>query len=212
MIKKTIGKIIRGLTWLSMIGMKKGAHATRYWPNKYFQGKLNDGNEGQDKKTLAISRSGEFCRNLGLRQSEILETTYPDVNMLELPYADESFDYVVSEFVIEHVGGNIQQAINECYRVLKPGGTVVHTTNFVYPVHGAPYDYWRFTPSALELLHKGFSEIIETGGWGNHYVLLLHALDLFWMPIPECRFHPLNAIARRNDPDFPIVTWVIAKK
>jgi SAM-dependent methyltransferase len=213
MIKKTMTWLIRSLTRLSMIGMKKnGVHIVRYWPNQHFHGILNDGNEGRGKKTLAISKSGAFCRMIGLGQSEILETTFPDVDMLKLPYPDETFDYVVSEYVIEHVAGDVQHAIHECRRVLKPGGTVVHLTNFIYPIHGSPHDYWRFTPYALQLLHRDFSEIIETGGWGNHYVILLRVLDLFFTDVPECRFHPLNAIARRNDPDFPLVTWIIAKK
>jgi len=213
MIKKMITWMIRNLTWLSMIGMKKsGVHIVRYQPNRHLRGILNDGSEGQGKNTLAISKSGAFCKIIGLGQSEILETTYPDVDMLDLPYPDETFDFVVSEFVIEHVAGDLQHAINECRRVLKPGGIVVHLTNFIYPIHGAPYDYWRFTPYALRLLHKDFTEIIESGGWGNHYVMLLRMLDIFFTDVPECRFHPLNRIARRNDEDFPLVTWIIAKK
>ena len=211
-IKKAIVWIIHRLANLSMVGMKRNVHIVRYWPNKHLQGILNDGSEGQGKKTLAVSLSGEFCKNLGLGQSEILETSFPDVDMLSLPYADETFDYVVSEYVIEHISGNVQQAIDECYRVLKPGGIVVHLTNFMYPIHGAPNDYWRFTPDALKLLHKNFSEIIEFGGWGNHYVILLRVLDLFFIDVPECRYHPLYWIACRNEEDFPLVTWVIARK
>jgi len=212
MMKTVMTGIIRGLTGLSMIGMKKSVHIVRYQPNRHLGGMLNDGNGGKGKKTLAISKSGAFCKILGLEQSEILETTFPEVDMLQLPYADDAFDYVVSEYVIEHVAGDVQRAVQECRRVLKPGGIVVHLTNFLYPIHGAPYDYWRFTPYALQLLHKDFSEIIESGGWGNPYVLLLRVLDLFYTPVPECRFHPLHWIARRNDSDFPLVTWIIAKK
>jgi len=204
--------MIHGLVWLSMVGMKKTVHIVRYWPEKHLRGILDDGNEGQGKKTLAISKSGVFCKILGLGQSEILETTFPDVNMLSLPYADETFDCVVSEYVIEHIAGDVQHAINECRRVLKPGGIVVHLTNFMYPIHGAPHDYWRFTPHALELLHKDFDKIVELGGWGNHYVILLRVLDIFFTTVPECRFHPLYWIACRNDEDFPLVTWVVAKK
>ena len=195
-----------------MLGMKRGERITRYYPNNYLRGKCDDGNQGEGKRTLAISRSAPFCVTLGLGKSDISETVYPDVNMLSLPYEDDSFDYVVSEYVIEHVEGDIFCAIDECKRVLKPGGVAVHLTNFMYPIHGVPYDYWRYTPSALKLLHKNWSEILEVGGWGNHYLMLLRVVDLFYVKVPECRFHPINWIANRNDPDFPMATWIIVRK
>src|SRR3546814_20486275 len=43
--------------------------------------------------------------------------------MTELPYADASFDYLLSFNVIYHgAGGVVARAIAEIHRVLKPGG------------------------------------------------------------------------------------------
>jgi SAM-dependent methyltransferase len=44
---------------------------------------------------------------------------------------------------------------------LKPGAWIIITTPFAFPVHEFPNDYWRFTPSGLELLltDAGFIDI-----------------------------------------------------
>lgn len=59
-----------------------------------------------------------------------------------LPYADNSFDTVLSHEVLEHVADD-RQAIGEVVRVLKPGGrAVIFVPNRLYPfeTHG---HYWR---------------------------------------------------------------------
>lgn len=82
-----------------------------------------------------------------------------------LPFADNYFDVVVSTQALEHIK-NYQMAINEMFRVLKPNGIVFLTTHGVWEVHGAPYDYWRFTNYGLKEVFKQFKEvkIINNGG------------------------------------------------
>ena len=41
-----------------------------------------------------------------------------------IPYADETFDLVVGHAVLHHIP-NVEQALSECLRVLKPGGRLV---------------------------------------------------------------------------------------
>ena len=57
---------------------------------------------------------------------------------------------------LEHVE-NVHVAMNEIYRVLKPGGMVIMSSVMNFPIHDYPSDYWRFTPKAFELLLKGFA-------------------------------------------------------
>jgi SAM-dependent methyltransferase len=56
---------------------------------------------------------------------------------------------------LEHVE-NVHQAMEEIYRVLKPGGMVILSSVMKFPIHDYPSDYWRFTPKAFELLLKRF--------------------------------------------------------
>src|SRR5215831_10665922 len=56
---------------------------------------------------------------------------------------DASFDVVLCTEVLEHLP-EPQRAIDEMYRVLAPGGQLLLTTRFLFPIHDAPHDYFRF--------------------------------------------------------------------
>jgi hypothetical protein len=53
-------------------------------------------------KILGISGIENFY-SLFSRDAEIVEVQYPDVDMQNLPYANDSFDMVISDQVIEHL-------------------------------------------------------------------------------------------------------------
>ncbi len=78
----------------------------------------------EEFQVTAMDRSDSglaFLRQQAVEQNLELETVSAD--MTELPFEDQTFDYVLSWNVIYH--GNkavVQQAINEIYRVLRPGG------------------------------------------------------------------------------------------
>jgi SAM-dependent methyltransferase len=78
-----------------------------------------------------------------------------------LPFPDASFELVLCTEVLEHLV-NPPQAIAEMYRVLTPGGTLILTTRFVYPLHDAPHDYFRFTRFGLEKLLEHWSDVSIT--------------------------------------------------
>lgn len=63
-------------------------------------------------------------------------------SILEMPFKSNSFDIVISSEVIEHTPSP-QQALKECYRVLKPGGILVVTT---------PNAFWYFALYIAEKL------------------------------------------------------------
>ena len=194
-----------------MIGLPRGPHITRYFMYDRLRasGSLLPQRTG---RVLSISHSTNLADLLGIQATEIVEANYPDHNMLSLNFADGSYDFVVSDQVLEHVEGDPQQAIDECHRLLKPGGVAVHTTCFINPVHGVPKDFWRFTPEALRLLHRNWSEIIESGGWGNFAAWSVVQDGLRFEGVPHARWHPLHWLATRNDPLWPIVTWIVARK
>ena len=83
----------------------------------------------------------------------------------KLPVVDNCFDIVLSTQVLEHIR-DYQAAISEIYRVLKPNGIVFLTTHGVWEIHGAPFDYWRFTKYGLKEVFTKFKEIeiINNGG------------------------------------------------
>lgn len=202
--------LIRIMLKLSCIGFKRGPHITRFAMYERFKDFRCLKPEGL--KVLSISHSEPLCRMLGFQDNQITDASYPEINVLSLPYADATFDYVVSDQVMEHVEGQPADAFNECFRVLKPGGMAVHTTCFINPIHGYPSDFWRYTPAALTLLCQDKAEVLYSEGWGNWYVWVLAAIGLRYYSLPIAKWHPLNIVARRNNPEVPVVTWVLARK
>lgn len=207
------GRIIaeaRNRSWrASMAGLERGPHVTRYTMYRRLEAASLDRKPG---RLLAISHSAPLAAILGIKATETVEANFPDVDILALPFANDCFDFVVSDQVLEHVAGSPQQAVDECLRVLKKGGVVCHTTCFINPVHGFPADFWRFTPEALRLLHNQCSEIIECDGWGNLDVWQAVKEGFRYEPVPHAAWHPLHKLAVENDPEWPISTWIVARK
>ena len=68
--------------------------------------------------------------------------------------------------MLEHVAAP-ERAIAELHRVLAPGGALVLSTPFVFEIHEAPHDYYRFTEHGLRQLLRGFArcEIVRRNGY-----------------------------------------------
>jgi len=204
--------MIVGAHRLSARGLAKGPHITRHAMYRRLREVGRELAPSEPCSVLSISHSTHLAEVLGLDPAWCEEANYPEQNILDLSFEDDRFDWVVSDQVLEHVGGSPIRALEESRRVLKPGGIAVHTTCFMNPVHGSPDDYWRFTPNALSLLCERYSEVVEAGGWGNPMVFAVGAIGLGWEGVPEASWHPLNRIARYNDPKWPVMTWVVACK
>lgn len=80
---------------------------------------------------------------------------------LHLPFRDDVFDGVVLDSVLEHVP-DPWRLVDHLYRALRPGGFVIVHAPFMYPYHGAPHDYFRYTDRGLAEVFSKF-EIVELG-------------------------------------------------
>ncbi len=97
----------------------------------------------------------------------------------DIPFADGSFDGVVAQAVLEHVA-DPYRCVDEIHRVLRDDGLVYAETPFMQQMHGAPYDFTRFTIQGYRRLFKRFEEIdcgTCTGpgmalGWAYKYFML----------------------------------------
>ena len=74
-----------------------------------------------------------------------------------VPESPAEFDLVLSSQVLEHVYDPAVY-LSECFRLLKPGGTLLLTTHGTYEDHGCPYDFQRWTADGLrrDLERAGF--------------------------------------------------------
>lgn len=86
---------------------------------------------------------------------------------LHLPFASQSFDFVICTQVIEHVE-EPSQVMLEINRVLKNGGLLMLSAPMYWRLHEEPYDFYRYTKHGLSYLLKknGFEliEFIQQGG------------------------------------------------
>lgn len=208
--KETITSLIE---WSFATAGHTGAHITRFAMYRALRDALA-AFDAPAKKALAISHSAQFGREvLGIRKAEYIEVNYPDANILSLNFPTDTFDFCFSDQVLEHVQGDPFDAFLETARVVKIGSYICHTTCFINGVHGHPSDFWRFTPEALKLIaERSGCEVVDVGGWGNKEAWALIDAGFRFQPIPVDSSHPMNVIATRNDPEWPIVVWIIAKK
>ena len=91
-----------------------------------------------------------------------------------LPFQDGVADGVICKEVLEHVD-NPFQAVEEIYRVIRPGGLLFLTVPFLEPYHGrhgSYEDYWRFTQAGIRRLLRRFRQVeVEMYG-GVPYLLV----------------------------------------
>ncbi|HEY0917982.1 class I SAM-dependent methyltransferase [Devosia sp.] len=86
----------------------------------------------------------------------------------DLPCEDGRYDAVLALNTLEHVYG-LSATLRRLHRVLRPGGELIVTVPFLFPVHGHPDDYTRGTPSFWHrvLAEHGFGEVVvEALTWG----------------------------------------------
>lgn len=77
----------------------------------------------------------------------------------DLPFADESCDTILCTEVLEHVT-NPEKVIAEFARVLKPGGIVITTAPFVYPIHDK-LDFFRYTHEGIAVIMRRIGLEVE---------------------------------------------------
>lgn len=116
----------------------------------------------------------------------------------EIPADDASFDSVLCTAVLEHLEEPLD-ALVEAHRVLRPGGYVLYSVPFIWHVHEAPRDFYRYSRYGLEyLFEKAGFEIVTiealSGFWvtfGQLFVYNVYRFDRG--PIRKARLlHPLG--------------------
>lgn len=143
-----------------------------------------------DRRAVLVIGSGDGSASyLDLDDVEHIEFLETDVSLAgraavvcdasDLPFADETFDLIICQAVLEHVL-EPQRCVDEIHRVLRRGGVVYATTPFMQQVHMGEFDFTRYTRSGHRWLFRSFDEIdsgIATGPasvfvWSAEYFLL----------------------------------------
>ncbi len=103
----------------------------------------------------------------------------------DIPAEDGEFDSALCTAVLEHLE-EPEQALRECYRVLKPGGVAIYSVPFIWHLHEEPRDFYRYTKYGLKYLFEkvGF-EIVE-----------IKALSGFWVTFGQLFVYNINRLNR----------------
>lgn len=110
------------------------------------------------EKILCIGSGGRVLRHMIALDIAPHENVDVVADAHALPFADECLDAVYVSGVSEHLE-KPWVAVEEIYRVLKPGGVVSWTAPFLYYNHGVPGDYFRFTRGGIRVLFEKFQEL-----------------------------------------------------
>ena len=148
------------------------------------------------------------------------------VDAHQMPFPDNSFDYVYSLAVFEHLHSP-WIAAEEIFRVLKPGGKVFVLTAFMQHMHGYPNHYFNMTTSGLQRIFAQFNiSKCQPSSWSNFdqlaYILgdfnclldeievswserrslklLKHAISQFYKYLPTFNTKLLRCSTKKNGP------------
>jgi len=97
-----------------------------------------------------------------------------------LPLKDASADILVLSNVLEHMAQPLV-LLQECRRILKPGGVLLGAVPFLIEVHQRPYDFYRYTDVALEkLLQESRFSRVEVEPVVSSWALFKNASERFF--------------------------------
>lgn len=133
------------------------------------------------------------------------QVSYPEFNICRSAL-EEKFDLIIAEQVFEHLLYPYRAGKN-VYTMLNRGGYFLITTPFLIRIHDLPTDCSRWTETGIKyfLAECGFRlDNIQTGSWGNRACI---KANFFKWANYNSIIHSL-----RNEHDFPVVIWALAKK
>jgi len=104
-----------------------------------------------------ITRENLECELITIDFDPIRSPTYI-MSVEDMSFDNETFDLILMLEVLEHVE-NPFNASKELYRVLKKDGILIVSTPFIFGIHDAPVDYWRFTKFGLKNIFKLFKDV-----------------------------------------------------
>ena len=103
-----------------------------------------------DNKTIQWDTI-DFSNSDFIDPNAVNNLTYQLTSLYEFPFADNSYDIIVSGQVLEHVE-KIWVWMKELKRITKQDGLIVTINPVSWPYHEAPIDCWRAFPSGVKAL------------------------------------------------------------
>lgn len=148
---------------------------------------------GAGKSVVGIDLTFEYLRASRRRPHAVAQGTAE-----VLPYRSESFDAVASSYLAKYV--DVQSAVDECWRVLRPGGVAVFH-DFTYP-NGIMRSLWNAHFAALrvagmfarswEVVFEQLDNVIKNSDWVGQTTNALHNRGFLNV---DCKYYTLGTAA-----------------
>lgn len=112
------------------------------------------------------------------------------------PVPDASFDAVICSQVLEHIF-TPADFLGEIRRVLRPGGSLLLTTPFVWDEHSQPFDFGRYASFGLAhlLRNAGFAVVAQRKTCADGRTLVQLGTGYVYK-ILRSRYRPLNLLVQ----------------
>jgi ubiquinone/menaquinone biosynthesis C-methylase UbiE len=131
------------------------------------KGRILDVGCGEMPYKHLVTKADAVYLGIDIQDAEKFGYANPDAISFDgqtISAPNEAFDHLLCTEVLEHVA-EPWKLVEEMRRVLKKGGTGILTVPWSARYHYIPFDYHRFTPSALESMFRDFSSVtIEPRG------------------------------------------------
>lgn len=95
------------------------------------------------------------------------EYGHPPIEELPRQYQDQ-FGLAIMVSVFEHVE-NPYVVSDAIFKLIRPGGYLFNSTPFQFPYHPSPEDNFRYSPKALERIHKASGFEFVEGAFHGQY-------------------------------------------
>jgi len=150
--------------------------------------------QAQGTRVLSVGSGGEVNQLLEkhakinqfeIKTIDIDSDRNPDIigDICSYDFCGETFNTVVMSEVLEHLHSP-QSGLDTVYKILNPGGKLILSTPFIFPIHDEPYDYFRFTKYGLELLLKKF-KVVEIRERNSYF----ETIDVLWLRLLVSSHH-----------------------
>ncbi len=193
-------------------GFDRGAPIDRY----YIENFLNKNRQHIKGRCLEVLDNQYTLKFGKATKSDILDINknnnkaniYGDLRKLN-DVKDNSYDCIILTQVLQFID-EYEKAIQECERILKPGGFLLATVPSLSRVDvasGIENDFWRWTPTGAKFVFSKYfkNKNLVVEGFGN-----VLAGTGFWVGMAQEDLKEKNL--KYFDPNFPILVTIKAQK